>query len=308
MVRVHAIRSEAACGVALDSTNDICNSIFGRCPTPVLDLDNTPAVVPHSCSSFGEVLAEWTTPSPEQSPATFPDSSTAEDSIVGNSAPSRRLLLPIAAGLMGLVLAGLAVGFATGGLQVRPRVPAYELSRAKETEQLFPGRDVKYVFQFRGGVPRCWAQVDRIAGSEALAIDAKNAAVQGPSPRSAPQAVEGIVALLGPAKEGEPYTLHLIVSKLTFPEGQAPRGTPSGVGYRADAKPGGSKLPERFGGSGETFIDHLTSPKVRPGDDIELVDALVDGRDRDRIRVKMWLRFYIPEELATAEPGNSDGQ
>lgn len=221
----------------------------------------------------------------------------------------RRLFFPILAGLPGLVVAGLAVGFATGYFQGRPRVPAYEVARDEGVETLFPGREVVYVFRFRGGLPRCWAQVDRPSGPEAVVIDPKLAAVQGPPPRSPPDEVEGLVALTGPAVKGDAYTLHLVVTKLNFPEGRRPCGTGSGVRYREDLKPGGTRLPDRSPPSSETiFLTRQVSPELQPGQDVELVDGFAKTAGGEKVRVKMWLRFYTPGELASAEPDAEGGE
>jgi hypothetical protein len=226
---------------------------------------------------------------------------------VGSTFRSRRILLLIAAGLVGLAAAGLAVGFATGYFQVRPRVPAYELRRDQGVEGLLPGREAVFAFRFRGGLPRCWAQVDRPSGPETLSLDPKPAAVQGPAPRTPPDEVEGLVALVGPAGQGDTYTLHLVVTKLGFPEGRRPLGAAFTATYWTGPKPAAPKPPEP-GGPGGAPLALLQSPDLQPGQDVELVNAPVGPRGGEGVRVRMWLRFYTPDELATAEPQSGGGQ
>jgi hypothetical protein len=223
---------------------------------------------------------------------------------------ARHLFLPILAGVLGVVVVGLAVGFATGFFHVRQGVGAYEVNRDEGVEKLFPGREAVYVYRFRGGLPRCWAQVDRPTGVEVAAIDPMLAAVQGSPPRSPPDEAEGIIALVGPAAKGDAYTLRLVVTKLSFPEGRRPHGTPRGVGYGADLKPGGTRLPDRPG-SETLFLSRRVSPELQPGHDVELVDGVVTTMGGEKERVKVWLRFYTPDELASADeptPGPIHGR
>ncbi len=214
---------------------------------------------------------------------------------------SRGTFLPIVAGLVGLVVGGLAVGYATGYFRARPGVPALELQRDDGVEWLFPGREAVYVFRFRGGVPKCSAYVERPTGPETLSLDAKPAVVQGPTPRSPPDEVEGLVALVGPpaGKEGT-YTLHIVITKLTFPEGRRPLGAASTATYWTEPKAGGPKPPESAG-SNTPPLSHRQSPDLQPGQDVVLVSGPVSARGGN-VRAKMWLRFYTPEELATSEP------
>jgi hypothetical protein len=207
----------------------------------------------------------------------------------------------IVAGLVGLAAVGLAVGFATGNLRVRPGVPTLEVRRDEGVEGLFPGREAVFVYRFRGGLPRCWAQVDRPVGPETLSLDAKPAAVQGPAPRAPPDEVEGLVALVGPAGGGGTYTLHLVVAKLGFPEGRRPPGAATDATYWDGPKPGDPKPPEPPG-PGRPPLAHRQPPDLQPGQDIELVNVPVGARGGQGVRVRLWLRFYTPDELATAEP------
>jgi hypothetical protein len=226
---------------------------------------------------------------------------------VPNETRPRRPIFPILTGLLGLAVAGVGVGFAAGYFQVRPKVPAYEVARDDGVEKLFPGREVAYAYRFRGGLPRCWAQVDRPSGSEILSLDAKSAAVQGPPPRAAPDEVEGLVALTGPAAKGEAYTLHLVVTKLTFSEGRRPPGTPGAVGFRTGPTPGGTRLPDRPG-TATLFLTRQVSPELQPGREVELVDGFAEVAGGEKARVKLWLRFYTPDELANAEPAADAGK
>jgi hypothetical protein len=220
---------------------------------------------------------------------------------VANTPQSRRIFLPIAAGLVGLVAGGLAVAFATGYLRIPLGGPALEVRRDEGVEALFPGREAVFAYRFRGGVPKCWAYVERPAGPQALALDAQPAVVQGPTPRTPPDEVEGLVALVGPAdgEKGE-YTLHLVVTKLSFPEGRRPLGAATDATYWTGPTPGGPKAPEP-GGQGQPPLAQPNSPVLQPGQDIELVNGPPTARSQG-IRVKLWLRFYTPDELATAEP------
>jgi hypothetical protein len=200
-----------------------------------------------------------------------------------------------------LVAAALAVGFATGYVRVG-WVPALEVLRDRGVEDLYPGREAVYVYRFRGGVPKCWAHVQRPSGPEALSLDAKPAVVQGPTPRTPPNEVEGLVALVGPpAGEKGEYSLHLVISKLRFPEGRRPLGAATNATYWTGPNPGGPK-PAEPGGSVHPPLPYLQSPDLQPGQDIELVNGPPRARGAEGIRVRLWLRFYAPDELATAEP------
>jgi hypothetical protein len=202
---------------------------------------------------------------------------------------------------------GLAVGFATGYFQLRSAVPAYEVRRDEGVEWLFPGREAVFVYRFRGGLPKCWAQVGRPSGPETLFLDPKPAAAQGPAPRTPPDEVEGLVALVGPTGKDDPYSLHVVVTKLAFPEGRRPPGAAATTAtYWTGPKPGGPK-PSEPAGQGYAVVDHRQSPDLQPGQDIELTDTPVGPRGGPLVRVKMWLRFYTPEELATAEPQPGGG-
>src|SRR5438477_494666 len=68
------------------------------------------------------------------------------------------------------------------------------------------------------------------------------AAVQGPTPRTPPDEVEGLVALVGPAggEKGE-YTLHLVIDKLGFPEGRRPLGAATNATYWTGPTPDSPK-------------------------------------------------------------------
>jgi hypothetical protein len=219
---------------------------------------------------------------------------------------SRRIFLLIAAGLVGLAAAGLAVGFATGYFQVRPEVAAYQVRRDEGAEGLFPGREAVFAFRFRGGLPRCWAQVDRPEGPEMLSLDPMPAVAQGPTPRTPPDEVEGLVALVGPAGKGDSYTLHLVVTKLGFPEGRRPPGAAITATYSTGPKPANPKPPEPVG-PGRRPLALLQSPDLRLGQDVELVNVPVGPREGEGVRVRMWLRFYPPDELANAAPQPGGG-
>jgi hypothetical protein len=221
---------------------------------------------------------------------------------------SRRTFLLIAAGLVVLAAGALAVGFATGYVRVG-WVPALEVRRDRGVEELFPGREAVYAYRFRGGVPKCWAYVERPTGPEARSLDAKPAVVQGPTPRTPPNEVEGLIALVGPpgGEKGE-YSLHLVISKLEFPEGRRPFGAAPNTGatYWTVPTPDAPKPP---GAAGSTHppLPYLKSPDLQPGQDIELVNGPPTARS-EGIRVRLWIRFYAPNELATAEakPGGGD--
>jgi hypothetical protein len=225
---------------------------------------------------------------------------------VASTVKSRRSVSPVFAGLVGLVAGGLAVAFATGNLRFGPRGPALEVLRDRGVEDLFPGREAVYAYRFRGGVPKVWAHVQRPSGPETLALDAKSAVVQGPTPRTPPDQVEGVLALVGPpgGEKGE-YALHLVISKLEFPQGRRPLGAAFNAIYWTGPKPDGPKTPEP-GESVHPPLPHLKSPELQAGQEIELVNGPPTARSQG-IRVRMWLRFYAPDELATAEP-QSGGQ
>jgi hypothetical protein len=227
---------------------------------------------------------------------------------VANTPRSRRLFLLAAVAVLALLAIGVAVGFTTGYLQVRPPVPGYEVRRDEGVEGLFVGREAAFAFRFRGGVPKCWAQVDRPTGPETFLLDAKPAAVQGSAPRSPPDEVEGLIALVAPAKPEDTYTLHLVVSKLTYPEGRRPIGAATNpAAYSTGPKPDAPKLTGAAG-SGRGALALLQSPELQAGQDFELVDGTVGPRSGPGVRVRLWVRFYTPDELATAEAQPGGGR
>ena len=61
------------------------------------------------------------------------------------------------------------------------------------------------------------------------------------------------------------------------------------------------------GGQGYAVLAHRQSPDLQPGQDIELVNGPPTARSQG-IRVRLWLRFYTPDELATAEPQPGGGE
>jgi hypothetical protein len=200
-----------------------------------------------------------------------------------------------------LAATGLAVAFAMGYLRIPLGPPALEVRRDEAVEELFPGREAVFAFRFRGGLPKCWAHVQRPSGPEVLSLDAKPAAVQGPTPRTPPDEVEGLIALVGPpAGEKGEYTLHLVVNKLGFPEGRRPLGAATNATYNTGPKQDGPKVPAAEG-PGRPPLTHRQSPDLQTGQDVELVNGQPTARSQG-IRVRLWLRFYTPDELATAEP------
>jgi hypothetical protein len=98
-----------------------------------------------------------------------------------------------------------------------------------------------------------------------------------------------------------------VVTKLNFPEGRRPPGTPSRAGYRTEATTRGTRLPDRPG-TAAVFLTRQVSPELQPGRDVELVDAFAETSGGEKARVKLWLRFYTPGELAGAEPGAAGGE
>jgi hypothetical protein len=218
----------------------------------------------------------------------------------------RRRVLPVAAGLLALALVGVAVGFATGYLQVRPEVPALEVRRDEGVEKLFPGREAVFVFRFRGGLPRCGAKVDRPSGTEVFAVDPKSAVAQGSAPRTPPDEVEGLIALVAPAAKEETYILHLVVSKLKFPEGRRPVGAADNWSQPAKPKSDAAR-PAGDRGSEAAYVTYLKSPDLQFGQDRNLINGPVGLRGGEPVRVRLWLRFYTPDELATAEPQPGGG-
>jgi len=207
---------------------------------------------------------------------------------------------------VGLVAGGVAVAFATGYWQFGPRGSALELVRDQGVEGLFPGREAVFAYRFRGGLPKCRAFVERPTGPEAFSLDAKPAVVQGPAPRTPPDEVEGLVALVGPAagEKGE-YTLHLVLTRLGYPEGRRPMGAALNATYWTEPKPDIPK-PEPAA-SPHPPLTQLQFPHLQPGQEIELVNGPPVARGAEGVRVRMWVKFYSPDELATsaAESGGA---
>jgi hypothetical protein len=213
---------------------------------------------------------------------------------------SRRNFLPVATGLVGLVAGGLAVAYATGYLHFGPRGPALQVQRDQGVEGLFPSREAVFAYRFRGGLPKCRAYVERPSGPESFALDAKPAVVQGPAPRTPPDEVEGLITLVGPAvgEKGD-YTLHLVVTRLGFPEGRRPLGAALNATYWTGPIAGASKPPEPAASPHPPLSD-LQFPHVQPGQEIELVNGPPFGRGAEGVRVRMWVEFYSADELANA--------
>jgi hypothetical protein len=221
---------------------------------------------------------------------------------VASTVQRRRSFLPVVAGLVGLVAGGLGVALATGHLQLGARDSALEVQRDTGVEGLFPGREAVFVYRFRGGLPKCWAHVERPSGPEDLFLDAKPAVVQGPTPRTPPDEVEGLVALVGPA-EGEKgeYTLHLIVTRLGFPAGRRPLGAAFTATYWTGPKPNSPK-PSTPAASPHPPVTDLQFPDLKPGQEVELVNGPPLARGPEGVRVRVSLRFYSTDELANAVP------
>lgn len=224
------------------------------------------------------------------------------DFVVATTVQHRRSLLPLVTGLVGLVAGGLAVAFALGYMRLGPREKELEVQRDQSIEGLFPGREAVFAYRFRGGLPKCWAYVERPAGPEYLFLDAKPAVVQGPTPRTPPDEVEGLFALVGPAtgEKGE-YTLHLIVTKLGFPEGRRPLGAAFSATYWAGPKAGSAK-PAEPAGSPHPPVADLQFPQLQAGQEVELVNGPPLARGPEGVRVRICARFYSADELATAVP------
>lgn len=220
---------------------------------------------------------------------------------------SRSIFLPIGAALLGLVAGGLAVAFATGYMRLGPREHELEVQRDQGVEGLFPDREAVFAYRFRGGLPQCWAHVERPSGPENLSLDAKPAVVQGPTPRTPPDEVEGLVALVGPAAgEKGQYTLHLVVTRLEFPRGRRPLGAAHTATYWTEPKSDGPKPPEPAG-SPHPPLTHVQFPHVQPAQMVELVNGPPLARGPEGVRVQMWLKFYTRDELtnAAAESGGA---
>jgi hypothetical protein len=226
---------------------------------------------------------------------------------MANTDRSRRSFLPVATGLLGLVAGGLAVAYATGYLHFGPRGAALQVQRDQGVEGLFPGREAVFAYRFRGGLPKCRAYVERPTGPESFSLDAKPAVVQGPAPRTPPDEVEGLIALVGPAvgEKGE-YTLHLVVSKLEFPQGRRPLGAAHTATYWTGPIADAPK-PSEPPGSPHPPVTDLHFPHLRPGRETELVNGPPLARGPEGVRVRMWVTFYPADELAkaTAESGGA---
>jgi hypothetical protein len=202
--------------------------------------------------------------------------------------------------LVGLVAGGLAVAFATGTFRLSARGSELEVQRDQGIEGLFPGREAVFAYRFQGGLPKCWAHVERPAGPEFLSLDAKPAAVQGSTPRTPPDEVEGLIALVGPAagEKGE-YSLHLVVTRLAYPEGRRPLGAAMNATYWTGPKPEGPK-PAEPAASPHPPLSHLKFPQLQPGQVVELVNGPPLARGTEGLVVRIWLKFYTQDELANA--------
>jgi hypothetical protein len=183
----------------------------------------------------------------------------------------------------------------------------------KAAESLLEDQQVRWVYKFGGGLPKCWAEIDSEGNKQTLGpwISPKHPGFIGAHPldRPLPESVEGYVALFAPAAREQTYRLVCAVTKVEYPTN--PKREFHTGGFRnvlqvtlPDLSPARERPKEEGAGvsRGGGFLNDGEEPRtVQPGKD-EQLNFLINqetpaGKDRS---IRLWLRFFTGEELAAA--------
>jgi hypothetical protein len=233
-----------------------------------------------------------------------------------------------------LALGALAFGLAvlTGYLEVRrpsrsaPQTPDEPKStpgsecstqRLKAAESLtgvlLDGPKVRWVYKFKGGLPRCWVEVESDGKKQTLAQwnALQGPVFLGPDPTDRPllESVEGYVALIGPYPKEKEQTYRLVcgVTRIKYPENPNRQtqitGFREGIPFALPEVPpdpgAGGRFPPDQIGSFESGDEPIASS---PGTDrtlAEVEEKVTAGGQRRKLR--LWLRFFTPEEVAATK-------
>ncbi len=211
---------------------------------------------------------------------------------------------------------GIAVG--TGALEVR-RVskpapsPEREAAKAyvhrdKAAESLLDNQNVLWVYQFAGGLPKCWAEIDSEGHKQTLGpwVSTMHPGFIGEDPVDHPilESVEGYVALFGPTSDEQKYRMVCAVTKVEYPPNtnQEWRTT----GFRDPMEVRLPNLlpprPEGIGVSGGFGSNEGTKPRVIPaGEDAVLTSRGYYTPSGKSCTVRLKLRFLTAKEIAAKQ-------
>jgi hypothetical protein len=242
--------------------------------------------------------------------------------------PSGRLLAALTAAL-GCIVVVAVIGLATGYLQFRPRPAAAspQVYRDVTAEHLFGDHRPTFVYRFRGGLMKCWAQTSRTGKVETV----------GPvhcftsfKDRPPVDRAEGYFALLGPTSSEDGFTLKASVTRYSSPDNRESVGAFHLLPARP--KPGGESFeppPELKGRLDDTFTS-LAEPArgsaqrdpsqngveipsgewvgVQRGQDVLVLEYWAGAKTDEGKRaggplgVRLWVRFYTPDEVREVPP------
>jgi hypothetical protein len=221
-----------------------------------------------------------------------------------------------------LAVGALGLSVATGSLEIRR--PSQTTSptnghtsskcyvqRNRVAESLLEKQDVRWVYQFAGGLPKCWAEIDSENQKQMLGpwISLKAPGLVGPEPldRPIPESVEGYVALFGPTSKAGKYRLVCAVTRVEYPR-SSKREFQTG-GFRDEVEvtlpdsPPAREQTKREGpgvsGGGGYLNDGDELRFVQPGKNEELNFLIHQETPAKKDRgIRLWLRFFTADELA----------
>ena len=207
---------------------------------------------------------------------------------------------------------GIALGI--GALEVRrvakpafpPRPesqPAY-VQRDKAAESLLENQNTLWVYQFAGGLPKCWVELDSEGHKHTLGpcISTLHLRFIGDDQAdcSVWESVEGYVALFGPTSEEQKYRMVCEVTKVDYPQNMKQESRPAGLRNIVKVRLP-NLLPLRPEGkvlSGRTHINDGTKPQVIPvAEDKELNFLIRETVSGKSCIFQLKLRFLTTEEI-----------
>ncbi len=226
--------------------------------------------------------------------------------------------------LLACIIVAFGIALAAGMLEVRrPVKPAQSepeatpkpyVQRVKSAESLLDNQNVRWVYRFAGGLPKCWVEIESEGHKQTLGpwVSVKNSGLVGDGPLNQPllDSIEGYMALFEPKTKEQTYRLVCAITKVKYPENS--KETIRVKGFRDPlvvTLPDLSPAPDRPKGKGpmedaatsfSTFSDEEELRPVSTGQDVGINwydESTPAGKRRS---IHLMIRFFTPDEVSVA--------
>lgn len=193
--------------------------------------------------------------------------------------------------------------------------PKPHVQRLTYAEELVGSPGAAWIYRFGGGFPKCWVEMESEGNkwthgpwlSPEQFVCLKSERPERLPPLS--ESVEGYIGVFMPTSKEQTYRLACMVTKVKYPnnltwDGQRQQCRHSSQVKLPDLLPAPKEAKDQGGKPTVTSLVDGEDPRTIPlGEDVELNSLNADTPvTKNGIRVRLWLRFLTPEEVAAVKP------